>query len=148
MSTRQTIFKVDGKNYTWLREPLLMRLPDGSLFCEIYTGGAGDGAKGNIVGAVRSDDDGETWSELEVVKSSEAGGPPCWAASVFSTDDAAHIFWYTMDRGRAELTNYLLSTGSDGRTFKKNRTILQDEKESKNGTGIDIRRGTRNGVEK
>jgi len=36
-----------------------MRLPDGSLFCEIYTGGRGDGHKGNVIAAVRSDDDND-----------------------------------------------------------------------------------------
>ena len=36
------IFRVN-QTYTWLREPLLRRLPDGSLCCVFFTGGAGDG---------------------------------------------------------------------------------------------------------
>jgi len=34
----QTIFEVN-KPFTWLREPLFRRLPDGSLCCVIFTGG-------------------------------------------------------------------------------------------------------------
>ena len=66
-----------NRQYTWLREQLLRRLPDGSLFCAFFTGGNYDGHPRNLVAAIRSDDvenggfdgfyfsrshDGLTWS--------------------------------------------------------------------------------------
>ena len=117
----QTIFKVN-EVYQWLREPLLMRLPDGSLFCEIFLGGQVDGCSENILAAVRSDDDGRTWSDMEVIKRIEGTG--CWAACVFVNNDTGYIFWSTLDKGRSKMTNHLLSTGDDGRTFEHDRLFV------------------------
>jgi hypothetical protein len=136
----QIIFEVND-TCTWLREPLLMRLPDGSLFCEIYTGGRGDGHQGNIVAAVRSDDDGKTWSELEVIKSIKDTG--CWASSVFVDDNTAYIFWYILDRPRNLMTNdnaRILATGSDGRTFEREWQLQGNWDPNQ---CLDIRRGMR-----
>lgn len=137
-TTTQTIFKVND-TYTWLREPLLMRLPDGSLFCEIFTGGKDDGKEENIVAGVISDDDGETWSELEVIKSIQDTG--CWASSVFVDNDKAYIFWYVIDQSRNNFTNknaHLLRTGPDGRTFTQDTGISGDWNTDQ---CIDVRRG-------
>jgi hypothetical protein len=136
---KKSIFKVNEK-YTWLREALLMRLPDGSLFCEIFTGGTHDGAKTNLVTAVRSDDDGESWSDLEIIRSDSKVG--CWAGSVFSTEDHGYIFWLTLENGRDSMTNNLLSTGADGRTFDSNREIMSEYKKAP-WQCVDIRRGTK-----
>lgn len=62
----QSIFEVNETS-TWLREPLCQRLPDGSLCCVIFTGG-GDGDMNNVVAAIRSDDDGATWTDPEILK--------------------------------------------------------------------------------
>jgi hypothetical protein len=136
----QTIFEVND-TFTWLREPLLMRLPDGSLFCEIYTGGRGDGHKGNVVAAVRSDDDGKTWSELEIVKALKDTG--CWASSVFVDDQTGYIFWYTMDKSRNLMTHAnarILCTGADGRNFEHDRRPRGNWDTEQ---CLDIRRGVR-----
>lgn len=135
MSDKQTIFKVN-ETYKWVREPLFMRLPDGSLFCEIFLGGEFDGCKENILAAVRSDDDGKTWSDMEIVKHIKGTG--CWAGSVFAHNETGYIFWSTLDNDRSEMTQHLLYTGSDGHTFEHDRLT--------EGIG-DIRRGTtlRNG---
>ncbi len=131
----QTIFQVND-TYRWLREPLLMRLPDGSLFCEIFTGDPqGDGGKDNIIAAIHSHDDGQTWSELELIKRSDEYG--CWASSVHATDDAGYIFWWTLERDRSEATNHLLCVSADGKTWT-DRLIMQNW----NGkNAMDIRRG-------
>lgn len=136
MSKIQTIFKVND-TYAWLREPLLMRLPDGSLFCEIFTGGEYDGCRENIIAGVRSDDDGETWSDLEIIKAIKGMG--CWAGSVFTTEDTGYIFWLTLENDRSETTNHLLYTTSNGGNFK-DRLIMEDW----NGkNAMDIRRGVK-----
>ncbi len=131
------IFTVN-ETYTWLREPLLQRLPDGSLCCAFFTGGRGDGALGNIVAAIRSDDDGQTWSDVEVL----VGLPEqsAWAPSMFVHRDRAHIFWFgSRDRFRYRKTNHLLSTGPDGRSFTEDRMIDEDWITER---GVDVRHGT------
>jgi hypothetical protein len=138
MTTTREIWRVN-ETYTWLREPLLARLPDGSLCCAFFTGGRGDGDLRNIVAAVRSDDDGETWSEPEVLVShpSEA----CWAPSIYARRDRAYLFWFTSrDRHRYRMVNHILATGEDGRTFSHSRRLNL----AFNGErGVDVRRGTR-----
>lgn len=140
MKQVRTIFETDN-TFTWLREPLLTRLPDGSLFCEIFTGGKFDGHTGNVVAAVRSDDNGQTWSDLEIVRAIDGTG--CWASSVFADTQAAYILWYTLDKVRNEMTSdnaHLLRTGSDGRTFQADR---QPHGNWDPAQCLDIRRGVR-----
>ena len=60
-----------NKTYPWLREQTLRRLPDRSLICVFLAGGRSDGAIGNVVAAVRSTDDGKTWSEPRVLMDTE-----------------------------------------------------------------------------
>lgn len=137
MSETKTIFRVN-ETYKWLREPLLVRLPDGSLFCEIFLGGSYDGCRDNILSGIRSDDDGETWSELETIKAIDGLG--CWAGSVFAHAGTGYVFWLTLDKDRSEMTNHLLSTGADGRSFVHDR-LMAKYPDTRNGS-IDIRRGT------
>ncbi len=135
MSENQVIFKVNDE-FRWLREPLLMRMPDGSLLCEIFTGGPqGDGGKDNVIAAVRSDDDGQSWSGIEVIKEMDDAG--CWAGSVFRSRDSGYIFWQTLENDRSETSNHLLYTNADGSTFA-DRRIMQNW----NGkNAMDVRRG-------
>ena len=131
-----TIFRVD-ETYTWLREPLLGRMPDGSLCCAFFTGGRGDGDLRNVVAAIRSDDDGRTWSDVEVLagRTDES----CWAPSMIVTHGAAHIFYFTSrDRHRYRKVNRILSTGADGRTFSRDRVIEADWLTER---GVDVRHG-------
>ena len=133
----QAIFTVN-ETYTWLREPLLRRLPDGSLCCVFFTGGQGDGALENIVAAIRSDDDGATWSDVEVLVS--LPDQSAWAPSAFVHRGKAHIFWFSSrDRHRYRKTNHILSTGPDGRSFTEDRVIEEDWITER---GVDVRHGT------
>jgi len=131
------IFHVN-EDWTWLREQLLARMPDGSLFCTIFTGGTFDGDTRNVVAGIRSDDDGETWSELEVLVSLPDAA--AWAPSMFVHQGKAHVFWFSSkDAHRYRKTNHILSTGEDGRTFTDDRTIVEGWNENR---GVDIRHGT------
>jgi hypothetical protein len=135
------IFHVD-KTYTWLRECLLQRMPDGSLCCVFFTGGKFDGDINNMVAAIRSDDDGKTWSGVEVIRQRKGAG--CWAPSMFVYKNRAYLFWCTKSKGWNDMTNRILVTEPGGRTFTEDRVILQDWLEE----GVaDIRHGTipRNG---
>jgi len=133
----RVIFAVDS-TYTWLREPLLARLPDNSLCCVFFTGGSADGDIKNIVAAARSDDDGETWSYPEVL----AARPDrsAWAPSVFSCKEKTYVFWFTSkDWERYRKVNHILSTGPDGRSFTEDRVLKEDWITE---LGVDVRRGT------
>ncbi len=55
------IFEADS-TFRFGREPILRRMPDGSLFCLIYTGGEKEPSDENVVAGVRSLDGGKTWS--------------------------------------------------------------------------------------
>jgi hypothetical protein len=124
--------------FTWLREPLLGRLPDGSLCCAFFTGGGSDGDLRNVVAAIHSDDDGVTWSQPEVLK--QLPNQAVWAPSMMVHAGRAHIFWFSSsDRHRYRKVNHLLSTGSDGRTFTEDQTILPGWNGER---GVDVRRGT------
>ncbi len=138
MSETKTIFKVNEK-YAWLREPLLMRLPDDSLFCAIFLGGEYDGCRENFVAGIRSDDDGETWSPLEIIKAIKSVG--CWACSVFEHNGTGYIFWMTLNDDRRDMTGHLLSTGEDGRSFEHDR-LMPKFSGAHCGT-VDTRRGTK-----
>lgn len=133
----RTIYAVNER-FTWLREPALRRLPDGSLLCVFFTGGRGDGDLGNVAAAIRSDDDGVTWSEPEIVKS--LPNQAVWAPSLLVHAGRGHLFWFSSrDAHRYRKVNHLLSTGPDGRTFTEERTIFQGW----NGPrGVDVRAGT------
>ena len=133
----RVIFAVD-KRYTWLREPLLARLPDNSLCCAFFTGGTGDGDLKNIVAAIRSDDDGETWSYPEIVVSRPDRS--AWAPSMLVHNDKAHLFWFTStDWERYRKVNHILSTGPDGRSFTEDRVLKEDWITER---GVDVRHGT------
>ena len=132
----RTIFEVND-TYTWLREPLLGRLPDGSLCCAFFTGGRGDGDMKNVVAAIRSDDDGATWSDVEVLagRTDES----CWAPSMIVAHGKACIFYFTStDRHRYRKVNRMLCTGADGRTFSEDRVIEEDWLTER---GVDVRHG-------
>ncbi len=133
----QTIFRVND-TFGWLREPLFARLPDGSLCCAFFTGGGHDGDRRNVVAAIRSDDDGATWSAPEILK--RLPDQSAWAPSMIVHGGQAHIFWFSSgDAHRYRKVNHLLSTGADGRSFTEDREILADW----NGPrGVDVRHGT------
>ncbi len=132
----RVIFRVND-TYTWLREQLLRRLPDGSLCCVFFTGGDGDGHARNLVACIRSNDDGRTWSEMEIVASRPDQG--CWAPSLFRHKDKAYLFWFTKSTGWRDMTNRLMNTGPDGRTFGNDRKILKGWNP---GHIVDVRHGT------
>ena len=96
-----------------------------------------DGHAKNLVACIRSDDDGRTWSDVEVVASRPDQG--CWAPSLFRHKDKAYLFWYTKSAGWQDMTNRLMSTGEDGRTFTDDRAILEGWNP---GHIVDVRHGT------
>jgi len=89
-----------GETWQQAREPVLRRMPDGSLLCLHYSGGPREPHDDNVVLVTRSRDDGATWSEADVLFShptravwatelfAEGGEPPC--IFVHTLDAASH----------------------------------------------------------
>ena len=136
MSTRE-IFTVNDK-YAWLRDPYLARLPDGSLCCAFLTGGSGDGAMSNVVAGIRSDDDGASWSDAEVLV--QKPDRAISVTSLFGAQDRACLFCLcSTDGHRYRKQTLVVATGPDGRTFPREHTIDDPWITER---GVDVRNGT------
>jgi hypothetical protein len=104
---------------TWShgREPVLRRMPDGSLFSTIFSGGIIEPDPGNVVLGIRSEDDGETWSRPQVV--SRHPSRPTWATEVFTDGDLPLLFVHTFhcETYYFEIKSYVSTTHDSGRTW-------------------------------
>jgi len=138
MYSRREIFTAN-EEWPWFRDPYLARLPDGSLCCAFLTGGGGDGAMKNVVAGIRSDDDGASWSDAEVLM----GLPDraCSVTSLFRAGDCACLFCLSSaDAHRYRKRTHVLATGPDGRTFSREH-VIDDPWITERG--VDIRNGAR-----
>lgn len=127
-----------NEEYPWFRDPYLARLPDGSLCCALLTGGSGDGALRNIVAGIRSDDNGASWSDMEVLM--ELPDRACSITSLFRSGDRAFLFCLSStDAHRYRCQTHALATGPDGRTFSRDH-VLDDPWITERG--VDVRNGT------
>ncbi|HEY3332657.1 MAG TPA: sialidase family protein [Capsulimonadaceae bacterium] len=88
------IFHSDD-NWQYGREPILRRLPDGSLVSLIYAGGPSEPHDENVVLITRSVDDGATWTKPEILFSHDARG--VWATEMFTEGPRPFIIFYTLD---------------------------------------------------
>lgn len=97
------------------REPQLARMPDGSLFCAIFSGGKQEPSPENCVIAVRSYDDGRTWTKPERI----IGDPKfaCWATELFTFGAEPELVFqtYYATRTYAELRPFRVKLGKDGK---------------------------------
>lgn len=57
-----TVILTSDEQFGYAREPIIQRMPDGSIVCLTLTGGPTEPHKTNVVGVVRSEDDGKSWS--------------------------------------------------------------------------------------
>ena len=64
MKTRIKLVHIDSLSC----EPILRRAPDGGLLCVCQCGDVYEPAPGNRVRAFRSEDEGETWRDLGLVR--------------------------------------------------------------------------------
>lgn len=99
------------------REPLLRRMPDGSLLCLIYSGGPREPHPDNLVLVTRSEDDGETWAHPEVLFDHSAR--PAWATELFTAGGDPCIFVHTFnpDCYYHEIQAYRSFSYDSGRTW-------------------------------
>jgi predicted neuraminidase len=107
------------RNFRYAREPLLRRMPDGSLYTVIYTGGTREPDPRNIVAACRSTDNGAHWSYPETLLSHPFRA--CWAAELFTDGPCPTIFFNTLnfDTHYAELKAFMTSTMDSGHSWSE-----------------------------
>ena len=99
------------------REPVLRRMPDGSLVCIHYTGGPGEPHDENIVVITHSTDDGESWTRGEVLFDHPVRGT--WATELFMETDTPRLFVHTLDAGShyTEIKSSVSVGSNDGKSW-------------------------------
>lgn len=105
--------------WSYGREPVLRRMPDGSLICLIYSGGIKEPHGDNVALITRSNDDGETWSKPEVMFSHDSRA--VWPTEVFTEGDRVFAIIHTFEVGGwyTELQAYMSYTDDSGKTWSE-----------------------------
>lgn len=104
---------------TYGREPILRRMPDGSLLCTFLTGGAREPDNENFVAAVRSFDGGRTWTAPETLFSHSRRG--VWATEIFTEGEYPFIavHTYNAESHYRELQTFLSYSFDGGESWSK-----------------------------
>ncbi len=112
------MFQADDR-FRYGREPVLRRMPDGSLFSLVYSGGDREPSRRNVVAAIRSEDDGTTWSRPELL----FGHPErcCWGTELFTECGKPFLAFQTFryDTYYCELQAYFSTTEDSGRSWSE-----------------------------
>lgn len=77
------------------REPVLRRMPDGSLVCLFLTGGPMEPHNQNVVAISRSEDEGDTWCAPRTLFAHSRRG--VWATELFTELESPMIVLHTYD---------------------------------------------------
>lgn len=109
--------------YGYAREPVLRRMPDGSLICTFLTGGPTEPHNDNITVAVRSRDDGETWSKPFVVFQHKSRA--AYVSEIFTHGVSPCMFVHTYDAPSRyrEITAFRSFTEDSGITWSEPRSV-------------------------
>ncbi|MFW5682580.1 MAG: exo-alpha-sialidase [Phycisphaeraceae bacterium] len=94
-------------------QPQVVVMPDGAWVCCLTTGSGHEGAAGQHIVSLRSEDQGETWSEPVAIE--PADGPEAsWAQSLLVPDTGRIYVFYTYNRdNRREVRTH------DGKTLHR-----------------------------
>ena len=102
-------------NFHYVREPVFRRMPDGSLFSVGLSGGLMEPANENVVVAVQSYDDGQTWTLPRVLfRHSERA---VWATELFTEGPRPLLFVHTYHAASQyrEIHTYVSTTRDSGK---------------------------------
>lgn len=97
-------------------EPLLRRMPDGSLLCVSQCGDVTEPAPGNRVRAFRSDDQGETWRDLGSVY--PESGEAVYATELMVLDGVVSAFLQVHNGRFLNMRCVVMQSQDSGRTWK------------------------------
>ena len=109
--------------YPMAREPVLRRMPDGSLLSLIYCGGPREPHWKNIVAAVRSEDGGKSWSKPEELFRHPRRA--CWGTELFTEGETPFLVFQTFDVPGfyLELRSFVSFTEDSGRSWSEPRSF-------------------------
>lgn len=116
------IFQKDDQ-WTHAREPVLRRMPDGSLACLHYSGGKREPDPENLALITHSRDDGATWSKPEVMFKHQSR---CvWPTELFTAGPRPFAVIHTFEYHGfyTELRAFMTFSDDSGRTWSEPRTI-------------------------
>ncbi len=99
------------------REPVLAKMPDGTLICIFTTGGPTEPHNENIVVCSKSTDDGKTWTDCGVMFKNKNRG--CWGTEIFTGGDVPFVVVSTYNAlcPFKELQTYISYTYDNGNTW-------------------------------
>ena len=102
-------------NYQYAREPVLRRMPNGSLIVTALSGGPKEPHEDNFVLITRSEDDGLTWSKPEILF--QHGERAVWVTEIFTEAPLPLMFVHTYHTPSfyREIHSYLSIGTSDGK---------------------------------
>lgn len=103
----------------YAREPVIRRMKDGSLICLVLTGGPKEPANDNVVKIMRSEDDGKSWSEPEILFAHDERA--CWATEVFTECEKpfAIVQTYYAPSVYREIQTYISYCSDDGKSWSE-----------------------------
>ena len=101
------------------REAVLRRMPDGSLYCLIYSGGQREPSDENLMLGTRSTDDGRTWTPPEIIFKHSLRG--VYAAELWVEDGPPSVFLQTFPAVSRylEMRSYRSTTADQGRAWSE-----------------------------
>ena len=104
---------------TYAREPVLRRMPDGSLVCLFLTGGPREPDNLNFTMIARSFDDGETWTEPEPLFSHSRRA--VWCPELFTGGDEPFICvqTYNAESWYRELQTFISYSFDGGESWQE-----------------------------
>ncbi len=102
---------------TYAREPILRKMPDGSLICMFLTGGPSEPYNENFVAVSRSFDDGKTWEEPQKLFDHESRGVWCTEICTEKEIPTAFVHTYNAKSHYRELITFVSQTFDNGKTW-------------------------------
>jgi predicted neuraminidase len=101
------------------REAVLRRMPDGTLYCLIYTGGTREPSNENLMLGTRSSDDGQTWSQPEVIFKHPQRG--VYAAELWVEEGPPSVFLQTFSATSRyfEMRSFRATSADNGHTWSE-----------------------------
>lgn len=104
---------------SYAREPVLRRMPDGSLICLSLTGGPREPHNENVTMICRSFDGGDTWTEPEVLFSHHSRA--VWCTEIFAECDPPFIavHTYNAESWYRELQTFISYSFDGGMTWQE-----------------------------
>ncbi len=110
-------FYADELNRPFAREPVLARMPDGSLVCTFLSGGWTEPNNKNVILHKKSRDGGKTWSDAKVLFRHSFQG--LWATEIYTGFDRPMmiITMYNADYPAKAFQNFVSYTEDNGDTW-------------------------------